>query len=274
MRNLFTNDIFGTIEPPHETKFNLIGTVLPTNQDMYFSAKWNEIFNRYCSARIFLRKTQEDNWDYWFNPIEKPDVQKAMELTFKAELYETALINYNILVDLSWTIAYVSAEYALYTFDDEGNITNARDVRGMHPIEEAYDLLRKTENGVSTPHAQGNPFDYLRTMLPEFSPVMDLIIEFWKEFSNSNIRGLYTYIKHKGKPLYKEIEEIRRGKVMKLLIGKDEYPSDIRDVQKIVELEKGIQELIDIDDNKLFPYISRLLTALKVAVNPSPMTFL
>ena len=160
MRNLFTNDIFGTIEPPHETKFNLIGTVLPTNQDMYFAAKWNEIFNRYCSARIFLRKTQEDNWDYWFNPIEKPDVQKAMELTFKAELYETALINYNILVDLSWTIAYVSAEYALYTFDDEGNITNARDVRGMHPIEEAYDLLRKTENGVSTPHAQGNPFDY------------------------------------------------------------------------------------------------------------------
>ena len=105
MRNLFTNDIFGTIEPPHETKFNLIGTVLPTNQDMYFAAKWNEIFNRYCSARIFLRKTQEDNWDYWFNPIEKPDVQKAMELTFKAELYETALINYNILVDLSWTIA-------------------------------------------------------------------------------------------------------------------------------------------------------------------------
>ena len=72
----------------------------------------------------------------------------------------------------------------------------------------------------------------------------------------------------------KEIEEIRRGKVMKLLIGKDEYPSDIRDVQKIVELEKGIQELIDFDDNKLFPYISRLLTALKVAVNPSPMTFL
>lgn len=61
---------------------------------------------------------------------------------------------------------------------------------------------------------------------------------------------------------------------MKLLIGKDEYPSDIRDVQKIVELEKGIKELIDFDDNKLFPYISQLLTSLKAAVNPSPMTFL
>ena len=133
--------------------------------------------------------------------------------------------------------------------------------------------MRKTENGVSTTNSQGIPFDYLRTMLPEFSSAIDLIIEFWKEFSNSNIRGLYNYIKHKGKPLYKEIEEIRGGKVMKLLIGEDEYPSDIRDVQKIVELEKGIQELIDFDDNKLFPYINRLLTALKVAVNPSSMTF-
>ena len=48
----------------------------------------------------------------------------------------------------------------------------------------------------------------------------------------------------------------------------------LRDVQKIVELEKGIKELIDFDDNKLFPYISQLLTSLKAAVNPSPMTFL
>lgn len=274
MEDIFVNDIFGTIEPPHGAKFNIVGTALPTNQDMYFVAKWNEIFNRYSSARIFVRKTQEEKWDYWFNRIENPDVQKAMELIFKAEMYETALINYNILVDLSWTMTYVSAEYALYTFDDEGNVTNARDVCGMHPIEEAYELLRKTENGVSTPHAQGNPFDYLRIMLPEFSPAMDLIVKFWKEFSNSNIRGLYNYIKHKGKPLYKEVEEIRGGKVMKLLINKEEYPSDIRDVQKIIELESSIKELIAFDDNQLYPYMKQLLTLLNTIVDPSPMTFL
>lgn len=41
-------------------------------------------------------------------------------------------------------------------------MTNAEDVSCMHPIEEAYDLLRKTENGVATPHAEGNPFAYLK----------------------------------------------------------------------------------------------------------------
>ncbi len=274
MADLFANDIFSTIQPPHGAKFSLVGTALPTNQDMYFVSKWNELFNRYCSARIFLRKTQESNWDYWFNPMEKPDVQRAMELIFKAELYETALINYNILVDLSWTITYVSAEYVLYSFDKDGNITNAKDVYGMHPIEDAYDLLRKTENGVATPHAEGNPFHYLKMMLPDFSPAVDLIVDFWSRFSNSEIRGLYNFIKHKGKPLYSEIESLRGGKVMSISIDKRDYPSDIRDVQKIIELETAITELIGFDDNVLFPYIAKLIEMLNIAVDPSPMTFM
>ena len=56
-------------------------------------------------------------------------------------------------------------------------------------IEKSLDMLRKTENGVSTPHAEGNPFQYLKVMRPEFSDAIDLIIEFWKEFSESNIRN-------------------------------------------------------------------------------------
>ena len=134
--------------------------------------------------------------------------------------------------------------------------------------------MRKTENGVSTPHAEGNPFAYLKKMVPEFSPAVDLIVEFWKNFSNSNIRNLYNYIKHKGKPIYREIEEFRGGKAMRLLINKQEYPSDIRDVQKKVGLKQGIDELIHFDDNILFPYIQNLLELLNTAVDPSPMAFM
>ena len=54
------------------------------------------------SARLFVRKALEDNWDYWFNKMEDEKVQCAIEYKFKAELYETALLSYNILVDLSW----------------------------------------------------------------------------------------------------------------------------------------------------------------------------
>ncbi len=145
MVDMFKNDIFKKIEPPHGATIKE-GTVLPSNQDMYFVSKWNELFERYTVARLFLRKTQEDNWDYWFNHIDKPDVQKAVEMIFKSNLYETALVNYNILVDLSWTITYVSAEYVLYSFDKEGNVTNVKEVSGMHPIEEAYELLTQTSH--------------------------------------------------------------------------------------------------------------------------------
>lgn len=141
MEDMFKNEIFGTLEPPHGAIIKA-GTSLPTNQDIYFASKWNELFERYSTARIFLRKTQEEDWDYWFNRIDKPDVQRAVELIFKSNLYETALLNYNILVDLSWTITYVSAEYVLYSFDNmmlQAQVTEEQ-------LKERQEI--KTETGV------------------------------------------------------------------------------------------------------------------------------
>lgn len=267
----FQTNIFEGVEPPSSSKYNLIGTKLPTSQDVYFVSKWHELFERYEMARIFLSKTEEDNWDYWFDKVDDEVTQKGIELMFKAQMLETALINYNILVDLTWTMTYVSAEYVLYKFDNEGNVTNADEIIGMHSIEKSLDMLRKTENGVSTPHAEGNPFQYLKVMRPEFSDAIDLIIEFWKEFSESNIRNTYNYIKHKGTPCYKEIEALRDTRFFNLTIGKESYPTDIRDVRKVLSIDELMDELRKFDNEKLYPYVARLIEKLKIAVSPSPM---
>ena len=74
--------------------------------------------------------------------------------------------------------------------------------------------------------------------------------------------------------MYEEVEKPRGGKVMSILIGNEEYPSDIRDVHKMISVEEGLKELIDFDNNLLFPYVEKLLSQLKVAVDPSPMAFL
>ena len=74
--------------------------------------------------------------------------------------------------------------------------------------------------------------------------------------------------------MYEEVEKPRGGKVMSILIGNEEYPSDIRDVQKMISVEEGLKELIDFDNNLLFSYVEKLLSQLKVAVDPSPMAFL
>ena len=54
MEDIFTGDIFEKIEPPHGVSFKIVGTALPTNQDIYFVAKWHEIFERYTTARLFV----------------------------------------------------------------------------------------------------------------------------------------------------------------------------------------------------------------------------
>lgn len=46
------------------------------------------------------------------------------------------------------------------------------------------------------------------------------------------------------------------------------------DVQKVISVDRGLQELIKFDNNILFPYVKKLLEQLKIAVDPSPMAFL
>lgn len=123
MEDIFIGDIFEKIEPPHGVSFKIVGTALPTNQDIYFVAKWHEIFERYTTARLFVRKALEDNWEYWFNRVDDEKIQHAIENKFKAELYETALLSYNILVDLTWAWTYVSAEYL---FDPAAALSDLR----------------------------------------------------------------------------------------------------------------------------------------------------
>lgn len=273
-KDIFDGDIFKEFAPPSKITFELNGkkTKLPQNQDVFFMAKWHELFERYQTARLFLRKTLQNEYKGWLNPVSDDEISKKYcVLYIRSILYESALMNYNILVDLSWTWTYVSAEYALYKFDKDGNVVNAKDVAAFHPIDEAYKLLRETENGVTTPHAEGNPFDYLKKMRPEYTNAINRIKNFWRKFAESDIRSLYNYTKHKGVLHYSEIDSLNDVKLFEFHFGKEIVPSDISDVQKQVSIERCIQSLIDFDNKELFPYLRGLLGDLKYAVNPSPM---
>ena len=272
MNDIFKNDIFAEIMPPTKTSISLTELSLPLNRDIYFMAKWHDLADRFQSARLFLRKAYEEEWKTWFNPSNNSvDSNEYIRWFYKSELYETAIVNYNILVDLSWTMTYVSAEFALYKFDMEGNVINAKNVQGLYPIDEAMEMLRKVENGVVAPTAENNPFEYLKKMVPQYERAVDLIISFWKHFGNSDIRNLYNYIKHKGKPIYIEQEKYTYNRLFTLQIDNEDYPVDIRDVQKKVSVEKGIEELIKFDNDELFPYIKKLIDTLKNTVNPSSL---
>lgn len=149
-----------------------------------------------------MNETENTDWDHWFTRVEQEEAQQYFELTFKAYFYEVALTYYNIVVDLSWTTCYLATEFAL---THQGVRIN---FGGIRPIEEAFELMRKAENLVTNPNAEENPFGYLKGMCPEFSTAIEMIISFWSWYGQSNIRQMYNFCKHKGKPMYTEIQEL------------------------------------------------------------------
>lgn len=266
----FKNDIF-TLSPSSKRTFNLVGTKLPNSKDVYFRAKQNEIIDQYAAARIFLNETEIDDWEHWFEKPENDEHYEAFKLIFSSYFYESALTYYNVIVDLSWTICYISAEYVCNLKQTPVSFS------GVKPIEEAYDLLRQAENNVTNPTSEDNPFQYLKKMCPEYTTAIDLIIDFWKEFSNTEIRKKYNFFKHKGKPAYVEIENFRDSSMIGLYVEQNgqrtEMVSDTQDVKYKISLSDSIEELYKFDEEKLFPYLRSLFEELERLVDPSPMVF-
>ena len=262
---MFKTDVW-TLKPNSNRTIMMEGSILPNSPSVFFRAKQEELFRQYETARLFLTETgREDSaWDYWFCRNEEEQLQEIFTLLFREKMFEASLMFYNIIVDLSWVLCYVSAEYAFY---DQDKVTS---FDKLMSIEEANSLLRKTEEITEGPDARGNPFSYLKKMTPQFSPAVDLIIDFWKSYKESPTRMLYNFIKHRGKPLYKEIEEKKGSRLLGLSIAGIKCPTDVRDVQKALSLDESIKDLIEFDDNNLFPFVSNLIMTLEKAVDPSP----
>lgn len=267
----FLNDHL-TLAQPNKVSFSFNGLKLPNNTDIYFRAKQKEIVEQYSAARLFLQETECKDWDHWFIPHNDDKINEAFKLMLKSYFYEAALMYYNILVDLSWTICYLSVEFSMQV---EGKRI---DFDGLKSIEEATALLRKAENLTTAPTADTNPFEYLKRMSPQFEVAINLITAFWNNFSDSSIRKKYNYCKHKGKPCYLELESLSKGSPFAMYVQLQgvpsfQIPSAIQDIQLKFSLEDSICELLDFDNNMLFPYLRSLISNLENIINPSPIVF-
>lgn len=270
-KDIFTNDLIHELQPHVGFSVNISELKMPKTKDWYFKAKWNDIYDQYTWARIFLRKAFYPSVNGIFKLSTEDKVDKQLLLTCSAQFYEIALLYYNIIVDLSWTLTYVSAEYIVYNKNGD-SYQLAQHIDNILSLEDSYKLLRKAESLVTNPSAVDNPFQYLKITCPEFSDVINLIITFWSDFSQSSIRKYYNYTKHKGKLTYKEILDITPSLKGSIHIDDIIVPSSIEDVQFIINLNDSIQELINFDNNTLYPYIYQLIKTLEEIIEPSPLT--
>lgn len=268
----FKTDI-RTLYVPSNKMFELseLNFPFPRSNEVFFRAKQKEIVDQYAAARVFLNETETHDWNHWFKEIENKKANKVSELMFTSYFYESALTYYNIVVDLSWVLCYVSVEYACFQKEKRVKFS------GVKSIDEAVELLRIAEKNVTTPTAENNPFEYLKTMNPDFSNAIDLIIAFWNQLNPTAIRSRYNYCKHRGKPAYSEIEELRDGKLNEVYLTElstgieSQIASNITDVQLHCSLKEGIEVLVKFDDEVLFPYIRELINELERVLQPWPI---
>ena len=267
---------------------SLSGMKLPVGNDVFFRAKQSELIAQYQGARIFLSQTGTTAWDYWFTKTE-PTGEKTVQLienNYRAYFFETALLYYNIVVDLSWVMLYSAVEYRCVA---DGI---AVDITGIQTINTAYDALRKLESITTAPiNAKTSAFQYLKKLYPKCECAVDMVSSFWSKFYDSEIRQLYNFCKHRGKSIYKEIADLQGGEPFSIGIFQSpcveqqqgtsalafsgskyqKIVSDTHDVQKKVVLSEEIERLLKFDNETLYPYIKQLLVEIERIVKPSPL---
>lgn len=265
--NIFKNDL-NEIDP-FVIKIYDAEVFSPTSRKIYFLSKFHDIITRYRTARRYLDKTLNSDWSYLLKNVDD-DVRDLAKLNYRAEFYEIALINYNIAFDLSWVLCYVSLEYELWRNG------KCKVVGELEAINQAEKFLRQLEQYTSTPGAVDNPLAYLKTKNIKYENIIDEMEAFWKKFSNHSVRNKYNFNKHRGKFAYTEmlaLDDNPKSTITFIhLDGKEEkLPSHISDVQNKCSLEDSINELIEFDNEELFPYTKNLVEKLSYIIKPSPI---
>lgn len=223
------------------------------NSELFFEEKLHEMIQQYTFARTYLGQIDCSNWDYWFSTSGSDINDSTIKAMLNGSFLEIAILYYNIAVDLSWTLAYTSMEFAHYK--------NGRRSQSSaeSPTHETVQIIRDFEKYISEPTNPSNPLLYLQRQGEEYANVVSHLITFWDKFKDSEIRNLNNFLKHRGKPYY--IQE-QSTKLFSLRINDVEYATDFVDLQKEVDIYTVQSQLIDFDNSDLYPYCDELIDML------------
>ncbi len=218
---------------------------------------------------LMLAKEPKDNL-FEINGCSE-DNKKLFELRQQINFYESALINYNILIDYSWQLVYFCFEYVYYDKQENVGLDN------MIEINEARKILNKLEKDVKCPLNEESPIHYFEkfNVDSEYKEVFDLINNFWNGFKDTELRNNYNKLKHCGNLLYEEEQALidTRIKCTCKINGK-KIPTSAKDLRQAISLNKSIEDLKDFDDNLLTGYLSKLLNALNSIIELPDLAFL
>lgn len=257
----------GNLDPRTKSCCIKEGTKMVNNKDIYIREKQKEIFEYYLTARMFLMQANCIDERVIMGLLNKDDYDpcRSTELDLKGNFYECALFYYNVLIDLSWVLAYVSLEFAC-------SINGQRvSTEGIDWISKSKAYLEEFEKNVKNPQDPTSPFRYFEKSTSAKN-IIKCISNFWDGFYNSEIRRKYNYAKHRGKLAYQEIIKIENENGVAEILCKDkQLPINTNDVRKEISLYSSIQELQTFDNENLYPYIDQLFHIIEEEIQISEM---
>lgn len=254
----YTNDIFiwtdeqdARLSKPHDI------FVIAPNSQLLFESKLKEIIEQYQFAREILRQIDNGRWDCWFPTFKEQEKNKIFQTGFNEYFLETSILYYNIVVDLTWVLFFGCAGYAI-----EKRTGKKVSITKIMGLQDAQDAFRKLEDCIFHPTGEADPFRQITKEMPKFNGAVTLITNFWNQFRNDEIRNLYNFIKHKGKPQYTEMYKLVGRKPYSIHIGETEIPTDLNDTRRVISLYGTAEKLVKFDNEKLFPYCDSLIKTL------------
>ena len=269
---IFKNDLNGLSLNDHVVReLNSHSKInIPTGNQLYYAQKKLELFERYQTARMFMRMLDDKEiLQYIASKICTSNHDLMIE-GIKCDFYEAALFNYNIIVDMSWLLTLAAAEYIVYKDNESQEKPDFTLLYECLKIKDAKDAIYKIESLSTSPeYNEKSLFKYLKKINIPYEYAINYVNEFWKTFQNDDIRHNYNYIKHKGKPIYynEKIGDI--SKEWSIYDGDELISANIQDTRTSVNIDEEIKKLLKFDNDTLFPYIKKLESLLEKNIDIS-----
>lgn len=232
-------------------------TLIQSSRVIFFESKLYDIFLRYQSARILIRSINNNDNGYW---VCEDDYNDIVRYNLNGNFLENMIINYNIVVDLTWLITCLSIEICIY----EENHNEAFDFNRPNEVIKIKEVMERIEKIVKSPNSEeiASYFSYFNALSRNYLPITNHVTQFWSSFQNSEIRKLYNFIKHRGKPEYTEIYKLTGRGFYNYTENGITVATDISDVRKEISFEEELKKLIKFDEDVLFPYCDKLFKLL------------
>lgn len=245
-------------------KLKLSGSQIPTFRHLSFKEKWNSIYNRYETARMFLTLAKDHKYDLFRMKEETKEIRTLIDFRLKKEFYESALVNYNFVIDYSWQLVYFYYEFDCYCKDKK------IDLDTLIKKEEAKSILNELEHKVDNPMNKEGPLFWLKKHIDslEYNKIFHFVVVFLQNNTVKKLRNNYNKLKHCGNLLYEE--ELN----FEPIIIQTEYAMGTSDLNNAISLKKSIEDLVVFDNDYLLNYLSELLIQLKDIVKLPDLAYI